>query len=331
MLKSLPLLLVGLLTVSSVKSAEANEWRMATLAPDGSAWMKVLRRGAKAIKEGTEGRVSLKFYAGGVQGDEKNVVRKLKLGQLDGAALTTVGLSLIEKSIRVLELPRLFQSIEEMDYVRNKMWPTFVKRFAKKGYRLGEPGDVGFLYLYTKSKVTSLDDLRSVKFWRGSEDALSGAFFKKLGLDGVPMGIPKVLSALQTGRVNGVANSPLGLLALQWHTSVSFSTSEPIAYATGASIARVKKWESTAEADRETMTKVQTAQSAKLRRVVRKDNRKAQKALSRSIQTSSLEPAAQKAVNEAAEWVWKNLSGKQYSAEDLANVLKYRAEFRAKK
>ena len=311
-------------------SVSADEWRIATLAPNGSAWMKILRRGAKSTSEVTAGRVQTKFFPGGVQGDEKNVVRKLSLGQLDGAALTSAGLSIIEGSIRVLELPRMFQSVEELDYVRSKMWPIFVKRFADKGYRLGEPGDVGFIYLYTKKRMTTLADLRSVTFWKGNDDAITSALFSKLGLKGVPMGIPKVLSALQTGRVDGCGNSPLGLLAVQWHTNVSFSTSKPISYATGASIVRLKKWKSLSSEDKMAMGKINTAQSAKLRKVVRKDNRKAKKALARSIQESPLDAEAEAAVTAAAESVWQSLAGKVYSKDDLKQVLAYRKEFRSK-
>ena len=119
---------------------QKDERRIATLAPRGSSWMKTLERGAAEIEKETQGRVTTKYYPNGVQGDERDVIRKMGLGQLDGAAVTSVGLSLVYEGIRVLELPRMFASVEEMDYVRGKMWPYFRKKFAKKGFVLGRAG-----------------------------------------------------------------------------------------------------------------------------------------------------------------------------------------------
>src|SRR5438045_2221210 len=131
------------LSLALTTTAKADEWRVATLAPDGSAWMKILGKGAEDVKAASSGRGAPKYYPGGVQGDEKDVVAKMGVGQLDGGALTSTGLGLVEESIRVLELPRMFDSVEELDYVRDKMWSTFQDRFAKKGYVLADPGDVG--------------------------------------------------------------------------------------------------------------------------------------------------------------------------------------------
>src|SRR5690349_6325301 len=124
----------GLLALGAGRAARADntELRIATLAPSGSPWMEVLDKAANEIKEKTGGRVALKYFEGGQQGDERDFVRKIKLGQLDGAAVTAVGLSMIDESIRVLELPTMFQTVEELDYVADKMWPYFQKKFEKK-------------------------------------------------------------------------------------------------------------------------------------------------------------------------------------------------------
>ena len=131
--RSLLSLLAGLLFIAGGSSlAQADEWRIATLAPDGSSWMKILSKGAADVDSKTSGRVKFKYYTGGVQGDEKDVIRKMKMGALDAGAFTSVGLSQIVPSIRVLEIPMLFDSVEEMDYVRRKMWDHFRQRFAER-------------------------------------------------------------------------------------------------------------------------------------------------------------------------------------------------------
>src|SRR3954465_4386693 len=124
-------------------SAAAEEMRIATLAPSGSPWMEALEKAAAEIAEKTDKRVTVKYFPGGQQGDERDFVRKIKLGQLDGAAVTSIGLAMIEPSILVLQLPMLFANEDEVDYVAGEMWPYFQKKFAKQGFRLGERGEVG--------------------------------------------------------------------------------------------------------------------------------------------------------------------------------------------
>src|ERR1044071_9036352 len=169
----LALATVSLLAVKPV-AAENVELRIATLAPAGSPWMAVLDKSAAEIKEKTAGRVTLKYFEGGQQGDERDFVRKIKLGQLDGAAVTAIGLSMIDESIRVLEIPMMFQSVEEADYVADKLWPYFQKKFASKGFKLQDRGEVGWIYLLSKKKVEKLADLRDQKLWIWGDDQLVG-------------------------------------------------------------------------------------------------------------------------------------------------------------
>ena len=176
--------------------ADNTELRIATLAPSGSPWMEVLSKGQAEIKDKTAGRVTIKYYEGGQQGDERDFVRKIGLGQLDGAAVTSIGLSMIDQSIRVLELPMMFQSAEEVDYVADKMWPYFQEKFEKKGYKLNDRGEVGWTYFLTKDKVDSIAGLKSAKLWLWGDDLIVSALYKKIGLNGVPLGVPEVDAAL---------------------------------------------------------------------------------------------------------------------------------------
>jgi TRAP-type C4-dicarboxylate transport system substrate-binding protein len=311
-------------------AARADEWRLATLAPEGSAWMKILSRGAQEASKATGGRVAVKYYAGGVQGDEKDVVAKMQLGQLDGGAMTTIGLSMIDESIRVIELPMMFKSVEEMDYVRDKMWSTFQARFAKKGYYLGEPGDVGFLYFYSNEPVKSIADLGKAKVWLWGEDKIVKAMYRRMSVNGVPMGVPDVLPALNTGRINATYASPLAAVALQWYTKVKYATSMPMAYGIGATLIRKEAWEKLSPEDRATSEKIFKIQAQKLRKAVRKDNERAFKAITRAGVKVIETPAAMVSeFDKKSQEVWQELVGKLYSKEDLDLVLKYRAEFRS--
>src|SRR6476620_11120066 len=152
MTKLLAFSAVAALAIAHPAHADNVELRLATLAPSGSPWMEVLNKAQGEIKDKTAGRVTLKYFEGGQQGDERDYVRKIKLGQLDGAAVTSIGLAMIDESIRVLELPMLFQSAEEVDYVSDKMWPHFQKKFEKKGYKLNDRGEVGWVYFLSQGK-----------------------------------------------------------------------------------------------------------------------------------------------------------------------------------
>jgi TRAP-type C4-dicarboxylate transport system substrate-binding protein len=324
-------LIMGLVMVAGFGRAEAKEWRIATLAPDGSSWMKILSRGAQEVTKATAGRLTFKYFTSGVQGDEKEVVRKIKGGGLDGGAMTSVGLALIDESIRVLELPMVFENIEEMDYVRKKMWPTFQKRFAKKGFILGHPGDVGFVYFYSNNPVRSASDLSKAKVWLWGEDAIVRVMFKKLGINGVPMGVPEVLPNLNTGRINACYGSPLAVNALQWASKVKYSTSMPMSYGIGATVIKKSVWDAMSPEDQKTVNKVMKKQAHMLRKTVRKDNRRAHRAIIAGGVKVIETPAAMVAeFDKHAKSVWTEMAGKMYSKADLDLVLKYRDEFRAK-
>jgi TRAP-type transport system periplasmic protein len=321
---------VAILAPAGMAQAQNQEWRIATLAPDGSSWVKVLSRGAQEIEQATDGRIKIRYFTGGVQGDEKDAVRKMEIGQLDGAALTSVGLSLIDESIRVLELPRLFESEAELDYVRDKMWPTFRRRFAQKGYHLGDPGDVGFIYLYSNTPINSEADLKTIRMWRWTEDQIVRALFQKLGVSGVPLGVPDVLPALNTGRINACYSSPYAMVALQWYTQVRYSTSVPMSYAIGASVVKKDKWDAVSKADVDKIQRIMRVQGRQLRQTIRRDNRRARTTIGRTIKEVATPQALVDRIDTAAQQVWREQAGKIYPKADLDLVLKHRDEFRAK-
>jgi len=321
---------LALVTVGS-RTAQAGERRVASLAPAGSAWMNILEEGARKLEKETDGRLKFKWYPGGTQGDEKDVVRKMKLKQLDGSALTTVGLSLIYPGIRVLQLPFLFDSVEEVDYVRDKMWPYFQKKFKDKGFMLLYPGDVGWTYLYSNAALTKMDDIKKVKFWAWTDDPIVRAFFKKLKVASVPLGVPEVLGALKTGRINGCYGSPLAAVALQWYTEVTHATGDPVGYGVGAMVIRDDVWDSMSAGDQEIEKKIGKKIGQKLVKRVRKDNARAKKAMEKSGIKFVATPAdLKKELQKDAETVWKSLAGDVYTDEELKLVLKYRDEFRKK-
>ncbi len=315
---------------AGVATADNVEIRMATLAPDGSSWMKILGKGAAEVATKTENRVAIKYFAGGVQGDERDVVRKINLGQLDGAAVTSVGLSMIEESIRVLELPRLFNSSDELDYVADKVWPYYQKKFEKKGFQLQDRGEVGWVYFMTKDDPTSLDAIKSMKMWIWGDDSVMKATFKRLGISGVPLGVPEVEPALSTGRINGCYGPPLAAVALQWNTKVKYISTLQVSYSIGATVLTLDAAKKLSAEDAKLIAKITKGMQKTLRKQIRKDNESALKQMERKgVKKVEASPEMIAAADAAAQKVWAELTGKLFSKAELEMVLQYRDEYRA--
>jgi len=323
---------VGLLALalSPVARADKTEFKIASLAPKGSAWAKALEKGALMIEQGTEGRVKVKFFFSGSQGDEREVVRKMKLGTIHGSAITAVGLGLIKGDVRVLELPFLFKNDKELDYVRDKMAPDFEREFAEAGYILLAWGDVGWTHLYSNMEVTSKAELAKTKMWAWTDDPIVRTFFKRLGVNGVPLGVPDVLPSLQTGLIDACYGSPLAAVALQWYTKVKFATATPINYAIGALVLRKEAFSKLSPADQQVVITAGQEVGAELKRLIRKDNERAKKAMIASGVTFVTTPDAFVAELDAqGKKVWDDLAGgKLYSNELLEKVKRHLADIR---
>src|SRR4030042_2544495 len=156
--------LTSLLLVSSVFGAEKNlVIKMATLAPEGSSWIKAFNTVNAEVMKKSENKVQFKIYPGGVLGDESDMLRKMKIGQIQGVALTSAGLSSIFKEIDVLQVPFLFQTYEEVDFILKKMDSFFKKGFEDNGYVLLGWSEGGFINLMSTLPISSVADLKKAK------------------------------------------------------------------------------------------------------------------------------------------------------------------------
>jgi TRAP-type C4-dicarboxylate transport system substrate-binding protein len=322
---------VAMLAAPVAASAQTAELKLATLAPKGSAWAKVLEKGGKDIEAATQGRVKVKYFFSGQQGDERDVVRKMTSGNLDGAALTAVGLGLIKGDVRVLELPFMFTNDKQLDFVRDALKADFEAQFDSAGYVLLAWGDVGWTHLYSNIEIKSRADLAKTKMWAWKDDPIARALFKGLGVNGVPLGVPDVLPQLQTGGIDACYGSPLAAVALQWYTKVKFATSVPVNYSIGALIVRKDVFLKLSAADQKAIRDITGAVGTELLKLVRKDNERAKKAMQKSGVTFVDVPAAMVTDLQAVgQKVWKELVGTLYKQEFLDKVLKYRAEAQKK-
>ena len=228
--------LLLLLLPPAAMAAPEYTLKFATLAPPGSSWMNILQEWGDQVKQQSEGRLVFKFYPGGVQGDEPDVLKKMRFNQLQGGAFTGYGIGRMYSPARVLELPFLFDSIEEVDYVRKDLMPGFKQGFRDKGYELLGWMEVGFVHMFSKKPIASMDEIRASRVWLWQGDAMGQAFFKASGISPVPLSIVDVYTSLSTGLIDTVYCTPLAAIALQWFTKTKYVSSVSMTNAIGGLI-----------------------------------------------------------------------------------------------
>ncbi len=296
--------------------------KVASLAPKGSSWYKSFSKTKREVKKATKGAVVLKLYGGGVMGDEGAMVRKMRTGQLAGAALTSVGMGEIASEFFMYQMPMTFKNYKEINYVREKMEPKFKEILDKKGFVLLHWGDVGFNYLFSNAPVASPSDMAKTKMWVWDADPVGKAVLKVSGANAVQLGVPDVLPSLSTGVIDAFSNSPYGAVALQWHTKAKYVTDLKVAFTIGGLLLSKKAWDKIPAEHQASILEISKKNGSTLLNKIRKDNKKAIK----TIVGGGVESVKAKDIKE-----WKNMAkkvekvmvGKHFSAELLAEMKKH--------
>jgi len=305
-------------------SANAEEFviKTATIAPEGSVWLKVMRKMARDIKKATNGGIRIKFFAGGVLGDDRVVLEKMKFGQVQCAGLTGVGLGELLPEVRLFELPFQFTSYEQTDCVVRALTDEFSRKLEEKGFVLLGWADQGFVYVFSKNEINSAQEMDGSKPWVWEADPLAKAAFRALGLNPVPLALQDVFTSLQTGLIDTVYISPVAAIALQWYTKVDYMIDMPIVDGSGA-ILVTKKFFDTLPPEYRKIVKEKAARYLKLlSKATRRLNDKSIKVLEKKG-IGILKPESRHVAEfqqkglEAA----RTLTGKLYSAEMLDRVL----------
>lgn len=271
-LLSIILLTATALTSTSIQAEKVHVLKFATLAPAGTTWVRLLQDWADEVKKESNGRLVFKIYPGGVHGDEPEVLKKIRFGQLQGGAFTGYGIGQIYSPTRVLELPFLFNNIEEIDYVRNRFMPEIEQGYRDNGYELLGWMEVGFVYFFSKTPIDSLDDLKERRIWNWQGDPLGQAFFEASGLSPVPLSIIDVYTSLSTGLIDTVYAPPLGAIAMQWFTKTQYITNVPMANGIGSLIVSRRFFQNLPQDLQKILKRTGTATGEMLVTATRKDN-----------------------------------------------------------
>ena len=305
--------------------------KFSSLATDGSTWMNVLREYDSAIRKESGGRLGFKIYAGGVQGEDKDVMRKIRLGQLHSAGITGVGIGEISSKLRILDAPFLFRTYAEVDRLHTVMDEEFAADLRANDFVLLGWAEVGFVYIFTNTPVKSVADMKDVKMWMWEGDPIAEAAFRTMGVRPIPLSVVDVLTSLQTGLINGVYISPLAAIVLQWNTRVKYMNDVPLAVASGAVVISKKKFDSLPQDLQEILVRNGKKYMDELTQKSRRENATAIETLKKSGVTivSGKNPKAMLEYEEIGKRARQSLVGRLYDQPFLDRVEKTIAGFRA--
>jgi len=314
---------------SSVTLAQQYTIKFATIAPKGTTWMNVMEEYDAAIRKESGGRMGFKIYAGNVQGDEKQVLRKIKAGLLQSGGFTGVGMGEIAPEVRVLDSPFLVRTYTEADDLYKVFNDEFSKAFEEGGYVLLGWAEVGFVYVFTNTPIEKPDDLQGLKMWTWEGDPMAETAFRVLGISPIPLSIVDVMMSLQTGLINAVYTTPYAAVSLQWFTRVKYMVNVPLADAAGAVLISKKYFDALPADLQEILLRDGKLYMAKLTQLSRLDNKKSIEELKKQgiVVTTAEEKDIQQYV-QVGEKARRMLVGRMYSADLLDRVEKEVADFR---
>jgi len=259
--------------------AGATTLKIATITPEGSQWMKDMRAGAAEIKERTEGRVEVKYFGGGIMGNDKKVLGQIRIGRLQGGALTPSALGSRYPDINLYGMPLVFDSEEEATYVRQFFDERLAAGLEDAGFVTFGFAAGGFANIMSNTPIRSLADLKGKRIWILEGDTISYASMEALSLSPVTLPLTDVLTGLQTGLIDIVGIPPIAALVLQWHTKVKFITEIPLAYSLGFMAIDKKAFYKMSADDQAVVREVMTAIYARFDAANLVDNRGARDAL----------------------------------------------------
>jgi len=303
--------------------------KMATIAPEGSSWHRVLLDMGEEWKRISGGKVTLRIYPGGVVGDEEAMLRKMRVGQLQAAAISGLGLTFLDRSFYALHVPMMFASEEEFDYARSKLSPKLEKILEEKGFIVLNWGDAGWVRFFAKDPFTHPSEMKPMKLYLGAGDAMLTQLYKEAGFRPVPISIVDMLPSLQTGLVEAFNAVPLAALAFQWFALAPNMADLNWSFLSGATVIDKRAWMKIPEELRPKILKVSRDASKRLRREIRTLNENAVKAMvENGLKVNHISSSVEAEWRKLVEDIYPQIRGKIVPAGVFDEVRMYRDEFR---
>jgi TRAP-type C4-dicarboxylate transport system substrate-binding protein len=292
--------------------------------------MKEIRAAAKIISQRTDDRVKFKFYTGGVMGNEKSVLKKMRIRQLHGGAFSVGGLAEVYPDVQIYTLPFLFRSYSEVDYVRSKMDDEISKGLAQNGMILLGMSDGGFAYVMSDTPVQSIDQLKDKKIWLPEGDVITQTMYKIADIAPVPLSLADVYTGLQTGLIDTIGSSLIGAIAFQWHSRIKYVADIPLFYLVGQLVIDKRAFYKISANDQTVVHEVMHTVMSKLGEMNRKDDAEARLALqNQGIQFLTISAEEQHRLESIAKQSIEALGKKGVYTQEMYNLLsQYLIEFR---
>ena len=325
------LLLAGVLATSAL--AADKQLRIGTLATKKSLYHRQLMELGEAWRTAQGGNAKYLVYPDGSQGGETDMVRRMRIGQLQGGLLSVVGLREIEPSIAALQnMPLMFKSWEEVDYVREKMRPAMEKKFLDKGFVVLAWGDAGWVRFFSKEPAVRPDDFKKMKFFAWGSEIEQQEIMKSLGYTPVPLETGDILPSIQTGMITAVPATPYFALASQVYATAGHMLDINWAPIVGALVVTRKSWDEMSPAARDALKAAGTRAGLQMRTQARKEVDEAVDAMKkRGLQVHTPNPEQMKEWNTLAEQLYPRIRGKMVPAETFDEVMKLLKDYRAGK
>lgn len=312
------LLSLTLLTSLNIQAAV----KVGVLAPEGTGWAKNIKKMATEIKDATKGNVEFKIYYGGSQGDEQDVLRKIRIGQLQGGIFTGKTLGEINGDVRVIEIPFTFNhNREKAQRTLQAMESFFDQKFAEKKFKSLATFEIGQVYFVTQKKVTDLAAIKNLKIWSWDGDPIVTNMFEAMNLTGVPLALPDVLASLSTGIIDAAYAPPIGMIALQWNTKVKYMIDFPVSYSIGAFVITSDAWAKISPADQKLTMEISKKYEKEINLGNVKDNEDALNAMkAQKIEFVKFSDAEIKVAQGYRNAMVKKLTGKLFTPEALKRL-----------
>jgi TRAP-type C4-dicarboxylate transport system substrate-binding protein len=316
------------LLVATSASAQAVRIKLGTLAPQGSTWHQFMQQMAADFAKVSAGKVELKIYAGGTQGNEGEMIRKISIGQLQGASITAVGMHEITPEPQAEDIPFLIDSYEEYDYVHEKLRGKLEEALAKKSYIALQWGEVGFVYLFSAEAYRTPADFAKGRVFTWNGDPGAEEAWKAAGFHPVVLSSTDLIPSLSSRMVGIVGEPPLYSYTTHIFEKANHMLNLHWGFLTGATVVRRDAWEKIPAELRPKLLEIAEEYARKTRADVRKQNEDAiEQMKKRGLEV--VEPGDIEGWQKAAEKAQAVVRGKVVPAGIYDEVIKLRNEYRA--
>lgn len=322
-------LLIVLLLAGAAQPAAALTIKLGTLAPEGSPWYEIVRDMAEEWREASSGRVVVRIYAGGVAGDEADMVRKMRVGQLHAALLSGEGLSQVAPEVHALQMPMMYRSYDELDYVRDRIAPEIEAIMEAGGFKLLIWGDAGWAHLFARRPVVSPADLKPMRFFVSARHTAFIEAWKGEGYQPVPLAATDIHAALQSGLIEALITPPIAALSFQWFGLAKHMSDLKLAPLVGGVVISTRTWRAIPDDVKPRLLEAAREASARLKAIRNLDDDAIETMKKHGLVIHHVPPEV------AADWersiraTYPKLIGPLVPADMVAEVERLTGEYRA--